>query len=348
MAQGMTVAITGASGYIGSKLVHALDADDRVGRILGFDVRPPVKRPSKLVFDELDVRSGSLEQRLSGVDALVHLSFVMDPIHDETLMRDINVNGSQNVFASAAAAGVGKIVYTSSMVAYGAHPDNPVPLREDDRLRANLDFSYAAHKLEVEYLLQELRASSPDLTTTIFRPAIVFGANVDNAWSHMLELPLLMGIRGYEPPLQFVHEDDVARALHFAAVEAELDGPYNLAAPGWLPSEEIVEIVGRRRFDVSEQVAFGVSERMWSLGLAEAPAGMLHYVMHPWVGAVDKLTAAGFEARRSNAEVLTEAVEAGRGFVRLGRRRVRRAHLAQGAAAGLGLAAAVAVARSRD
>lgn len=342
----LTIAVTGASGYIGSRLVGALAADERVERVLGFDVRAPRVTSEKLVFDEVDVRNPALESRFRGVDVLVHLAFVMDPIKDEAVMRDINVHGSHNVFWSAGKAGVGKIVYTSSATVYGAHSDNDLPLTEESPLRANLDFSYPAHKLEVEYVVKEFREEFPKTTVTLFRPAIVFGPNVDNAWSHFLELPVLFGVRGYEPPWQFVHEDDVADALRFAVLNADLDGPYNLAPREWVTTDELLQVLGRQRVEMSESAAFALADRLWELGLGEGPAGMLHYVMHPWVVSVDKLAAAGFECVRSSMDAFVPVAERARAYVRLGPRRVRRASLARGAAATLGLVSAAAAIRT--
>ncbi len=345
--QKRTVAITGASGYLAGRLVRQLCSSDEIDRVLGFDVIPPSFRHEKFVFDSLDVRSEALGARLSGVDTVVHLAFVMDPIKDETEMRDINVNGSQNVFRCAGAAGVRKVVYTSSATAYGAHPDNDVPLTETSPLRANLDFSYPAHKLEVEYVVKEFRDEYPDVIMTVFRPAIVFGPHVDNAWSHLLEMPVVMGVKGYRPPFQFVHEDDVGGALRFA-VDNDLDGPYNLAPNGWLSWEEANAIIGRRNAEIAESAAFSVAEKMWSLGIGEAPAGMLHYVMHPWVVSPAKLEDAGFTCERSSGETLREAVERTRDYIRLGNGRFRKGDLAKGAMASVGLVgAAIGVAALR-
>lgn len=340
----LTVAVTGAGGFLGRRVVEALCADDAVARVVGFDLAPASFDHPKVVVDALDVRDPAIAGRLAGVDVLVHLAFVMDPIKNETLMRDINVNGTQNVLKAAGGAGVGKVVYTSSAVVYGAHPDNRIPLTEDAPLRANLDFSYAAHKLEVEYVLQEIAAEFPQLSMTVFRPAIVFGPGVDNAWSHALELPLLFGVQGHAPPLQFVHPSDVAAAVHFAAT-GDIPGVFNLAAEGSLSPEEMMSIVDRRRIDIPEPLAFTLLERLWSLGLAEAPAGMLHYVMHPWVLSTGKLSAAGFTCRHSNRTSFVSAVEASRGHMRIGHRRVRRGDLVRGAAAGAGLAGAVLAGR---
>lgn len=340
------VAVTGASGYIATRLIEALIEDPSIDRILGFDVRPPEISSPKFVFDQVDVRAPALEARLSGVDVLVHLAFVMDPIHDEVEMRDVNVNGSQNVFRAAGKAGVEKIVYTSSAVVYGAHPDNPVSLTEEAPLRANLDFSYAAHKLEVEYVVREFRDEYPQMRTCVLRPAIVFGPHVDNAWSHFMEFPVFFGVQGHEPPFQFVHEEDVARALVFA-VHEDLDGPYNLAAEGWLEANEVLRLLGRRRIQVPEPMAFAVLERLWSVGLAEAPAGMLHYVMHPWVVSSDKLRAAGFRCRHSNLDTFRQAASRVQGRIRVGNRSLRKDRLvASAAAAGL-LGAVLATRRAR-
>ena len=344
-----TVAVTGAAGYIAGRLIEALCSDDRIDRVLGFDLREPDWSHDKFVFDEVDVRNPALKSRFEGVDVVVHLAFIMDPIKDEPLMRDVNVHGSQNVFRCAGQAGVKKLVYTSSATVYGAHPDNDVPLTEDSPLRANLDFSYPAHKLEVEYVVREFREEFPNVKMTVFRPAIVFGPNVDNAWSHALELPVLFGVKGYSPPIQFVHEDDVADALQFAVFE-DLDGYFNLAAEGWLEAADALGIIGRRRLELSEASAFSLLDRLWDRGWADAPAGMLHYIMHPWVVSSDRLAEAGFKARKTNEEALAETASGLRSYVRVGRRRLKKKEVAVGAAAGLGVIGTVAAyktARSR-
>lgn len=339
----LTVAVTGASGYLGSALIRDLAADDSVDRVLGFDVRPPRESHPKLVFDTLDVRNPALTDRLEGVDCLVHLAFVTDPVRDEGEMRDVNVNGSQNAFRCAGKAGVGRVVYASSATVYGAHPDNAVPLTEDSPLRANLDFSYAAHKLEIEYVMREFADEFPAVHVVVLRPAIVFGPHADNAWSYFLEQPFLFGVAGYSPPLQLVHEDDVARALRWAVTTAHA-GVFNLAAAGRLDAADALAIAGRKLRALPEPVAFALAERMWALGLSEVPAGYLHYAMHPWIVSTDKLTAAGFECVRGPEETLRETVERSRSHVRIGRTRVRRGDVVRGAAAGLGVAGAAGIA----
>lgn len=340
-----TVAVTGAAGYLGERVIAQLCGDDSIAKVVGFDVREPSFSHPKFVFDSMDVRDQALEARLKGVDVLIHLAFVMDPIHDESTMRDINVNGSQNVFRCAGKSGVRKVIYTSSAVAYGAHPDNDVPLTEESPLRANLDFSYAAHKLEVEYVVHEIQDAFPEIDLVVFRPTTIFGPNVDNAWSHALESPVMFAVQGYKSPLQFVHEDDVVRALHFA-VSNDLEGAYNLAPDDWIEHDELVSLSGRRPLRLAEPVAFSLLDRLWTMKVAEAPAGMLHYVMHPWVVSSQKLQARGFAFRYTSRETFMETVTRVSDYVRFGPARVKRSDLTRGVLAGTGVLGALVTLRT--
>ena len=113
-------------------------------------------------------------------DVLVHLAFILNPSHDEGFMYDVDVNGTHNVLEAAEHAGTRQVLVTTSGVAYGAFPDNPVPLTEDDPVRGVAGFSYARDKTESDRLCQLWAARHPDRVMTIVRPCIVFGPNVDN------------------------------------------------------------------------------------------------------------------------------------------------------------------------
>jgi len=337
------VAVTGVAGYLGQRLLSHLEEDPDVTRVIGVDAHEPAGSP-KLEFHQLDVRDAALAKVLVGVDTIVHLAFQHDPIRNEGLMWDINVGGTRNVLEAAAATGVRKIVYPSSATVYGAHPDNVVPLDEASPLRANTDFSYAAHKLETERLIERFHGEHPDVIVTVIRSAIVFGPTVENFMSRMLEAPRLMTVRGFEPPLQLIHEQDIASLLAFC-VSQDLDGVYNAAADGWMSADEVVGLSGKKRVELPEVVAFSMAERLWRTGLTSAPPGELHYVMHPWVVDTSKLRAAGWQPAHSNRETLLEALEAHRNWIAVGRARMRKDSLAKGAAATLGAIGAMALVR---
>ena len=343
-----TVAVTGVGGLVGRRLVAELDRRDDVQRIVGVDVRAPAGLTTpKLAFRVGDVRDPALAQALAGVDVVVHLAFQMDPLRDEATMRAVNVGGTRNVAEAAVAAGARKLVYVSSGVAYGAHPDNDLPLTEDSPLRANPQFNYAEHKQEIEEWLWPWAEAHPDLAVTVLRPSIVAGPGVENFISRQLEAPRVTAVKGHKPPMQFVHVDDVASALAHV-VEHDLPGAYNVSSEGWLSFDEVAAILDRRVLELPEEVAFSAAERLWELGVGAAPPGQVHYLMHPWVLSVDKLAATGWRPRHSNRDALAELVAEHRDWLTLPGVRVRRSMLRGGVAAtGAGLAVLLLLMRLR-
>jgi nucleoside-diphosphate-sugar epimerase len=341
---GSIVAVTGVSGSLGTLLVDLLADDPRVERVLGIDVDEPASGSPKLEFHKLDVNDARLAKILPGADVLVHLASVADQMRDEEHMREINVDGTRNVIEAAAATGIRKLVLVSSAGAYGAHADNDVPLLETSPLRAEPDFASSFHRLEMERLIETFVEDHPEVTVSVLRPAITLGANVQNFLSRWLEAPRLMAVKGYEPPMQFVHEEDVASAIGLA-VAADVSGAYNVAPDGWLTAGEILELSGKKRVELPEAVAFSLAERMWRIGLSEGPPGELKYLMHPWVVDNAKLKAAGWRPRHTNTDALVETIEAHRSWIALGRARVRKDDLAKGAAATLGVVGAMALMR---
>ena len=180
----MRYLITGGSGYIGSRLVELLASREDTEKIVIADVVPPRGgyRP-KTEFERVDVRDrGAVHSALerANPDVLVHLAFILNPTHDEGLMYDVDVNGTHNVLEAAAEAGIRQVLVTTSGVAYGAFPDNPDPITEDHPVRGVARFSYARDKTESDRIVQLWALQHPDVVTTIVRPCIVFGPNVDN------------------------------------------------------------------------------------------------------------------------------------------------------------------------
>ena len=107
--------------------------------------------------------------RQADADVVVHLAFIVLGASDKT--RDINVEGSRNVFKAASTPGA-KLVYTSSVAAYGFHDDNPQPLTEDVPTRGSGEQSVSAQKAELEPpLLDEAVAGAKIGTYVMAAPA---------------------------------------------------------------------------------------------------------------------------------------------------------------------------------
>jgi UDP-glucose 4-epimerase len=257
------VAITGPTGEIGRSVVRALERSRAVGRITGMARRPfdPVehgwKRTSYRQGNVLD--RASVEGLVEGVDVVVHLAFIIFGGHEET--HAINLEGSRNVFEAAAAAGTKRLVYTSSVAAYGFHQDNPDVLTEEIEPRGTDEFYYSAQKAELEGLLNEIvEGTSTD--TYVFRPCIVAGPDapmlIDNLTGDAgLPDPLrrVKPVLGAVPllrpvlpdtgvPFQLVHHDDVATAVRAAVLGRGKPGVYNLAGDGTLTTGDLARELG--------------------------------------------------------------------------------------------------------
>jgi UDP-glucose 4-epimerase len=312
----MRYVITGGSGYIGGRLTELLAAREDTERIVDLDVRPPDVPWPKTEYVRGDVRDRAAMRELlerERPDALLHLAFLLDPIHDEARMYDIDVNGTQAVLEAASDAGVEQVLVTSSASAYGAFPDNPVPIAEDHPVRGQPDFSYARHKAESDRICQLWAAAHPDRVMTIVRPTIVFGPNVDNFLSRgFTDSPFMPVVDGVETDFQFVHEDDTVTAIT-GLLDAKESGAFNVAADGLLKAREAAELIGRRVREMKFRTVYRMYAIAWRLHApgVGAPAGSLHFIRYPWVVSNDKLKAAtGWEPKYDAREVFLQTMRA--------------------------------------
>ena len=303
----MRYLITGGSGFIGSRLVEHLSGSQATEAIVVADVNPPRSFRPKTTFAPLDVRDRHAVRDLlerERPDCVVHLAFLLNPIRDEAAMYDVDVGGTQNVLEAASAAGVGQMLVTSSTTAYGAFPDNPVPLTEEDPVRGAPDFSYARDKAESDRLCQLWALQHPDRVMTIVRPCIVFGPDVDNYIVRFwVKNPFRADFGLGDPPLQFVHVDDAARAL-IVLLEGRHAGAFNVAADGYISVSEASDLIGLKARRVPYKAYKRLGGLMWRLHASEAPAGLLEFTIHPWVVSNEKLkSVSGWTPRWTSREV---------------------------------------------
>ncbi len=244
--------VTGAAGYLGSQLLAALKAAAPAVAIVAVDVRdvPAERRLPGVDYRQADVRSPGLDALFTMVRPriVVHLASIVTPGKDSTreFEYSVDVLGAENVLKACLAAGVEKIIVTSSGAAYGYHPDNPAWISEDWPVRGNDAFAYAHHKRLVEEMLARWRASHPELKQVVLRVGTILGATVNNQITQLFEKPWLIAIRGADSPFVFIWDQDVAGAI-LHAIATDMTGVYNVAADGALTMAEIASRLGKRR-----------------------------------------------------------------------------------------------------
>ncbi len=278
------VAVTGPTGEIGIPFLRSLEGHPEIAEIRGMARRPfdPTARGwTKTRYVQGDVLDREAVDRLAeGADVVVHLAFLI--FGDPARSREVNLVGSRNVFDAAVAAGARRLVYTSSVAAYGFHEDNELPLKEDAGPRASEEFYYSAQKAELERTLEEAVAGSA-VETYVFRPSIVGGPDSPALVKQVPyvgtppqvpgPLRALVGkVPGVGPvvpdpgvPMQLVHADDVARALAMGVLGQGRPGVYNLAAPGEFTLSDLARELGWRSvpvLDVAIDLTAALVERL--------------------------------------------------------------------------------------
>lgn len=339
------VAVTGAAGYLGRRLLEMLDGRDDIRRVVGLDVVEPEASTRNLEFYRLDVRSEALAEVLSGCDVVYHLAATRSAGNDPEEVRDVNVGGLRRVLSAAVQAGVGRVVWVSSVFAYGAHPDNDHPLTEDSPVRPVRDMALSAHKGECEAMMADFREAHPDVRCVILRPAMILGPSLREATSLVVDAPVTPVVAGYDVPFQAVHETDVARAL-VHVLDRDLEGVYNVAPNGWITLERAAAITGSRLSRVSLERAQRRLDRLRRVGLSRLQPSFLPFLMYPWVMDNRKLRSTGFTFHYETEGTLLAAVEARRGWVSIGPMSFRPRRWAA-AAAGAALVAGSLTRRSR-
>lgn len=246
------VLITGGAGFLGSHVAAALVARPDVELVVAGDVRRPEHPLDGVVYDECDVTvAGTLAPLLErhGIDVVVHLAAIVNPGRDHDLEYRVDVDGSRHVLEACVAAGVRRIVVSSSGAAYGYHADNPEWLRESDPVRGNDEFPYSKHKRLVEQMLAGYREAHPELEQVVFRIGTILGPTVANQITALWDGSRLLAIRGSESPFVFVWVDDVAGAMARAATDGP-PGVYNVAGDGKVTVNELADRLGKPVFTV--------------------------------------------------------------------------------------------------
>lgn len=331
MTSGMRVAVTGATGEIGRPFIRHLENTSGVGSILAMARRPFV--PSDHGWTRTDFIQGDVTnpddvtKLVSGADVVVHLAFLI--LGDRRSTRATNLHGSRSVFEAAVAEGCARIVYTSSIAAYGFSADHPPLLTEETPSAETEHFYYSAQKAELEEALKTAVDGSKT-ETFVFRPPFVGGPG---AHALLLILPQvqigskapgsalirrLLSVARMLPdfgvPLQIVHVEDVAAALCAGVLGAGRPGLYNLAATGQLTMTDITEALGWRAVRLPQAVAHWVAQIQRRLPAAPAMSDWVQTLTVPVIMSTAKAERElGWRARYDAATTLRETVASARG-----------------------------------
>lgn len=306
------IAVTGASGYLAGGLVRRLESESSVELVLALDIEPP-EPPfgPKVRFIKQDINAPlvALFER-HGIDSVAHLAFVLNPGHRKSVARRVNVGGTVNLLDACVRSGVEHLLYLSSSSVYGARPTNPRFITEDFPIKPLPGFQYSEDKARAESWITEYQYHNPGFKATILRACPVMGPRADNFISSAFSRQVLVGAKGYDPPMQLIHEDDVTKAMWLCLVEKR-GGVYNLAGSGTIVWSEMATTLGRKVTWLPSRALHGLVTLGWTLRLqSDSPSPGVNFIKYPWTVSTEKIRRdLGFQPRYSTQEAWAAFVE---------------------------------------
>ncbi|HEX6311516.1 MAG TPA: NAD-dependent epimerase/dehydratase family protein [Acidimicrobiia bacterium] len=299
----MRALVTGIGTFWGSRIAQELEGRDDVEVVVGLGTNEPVLPLERTEYVRAD--SGyTILQRLvhaTQVDTIVHTHLMVDSTQlGGRAMHEINVIGTMNLLAAAGTAGspIRKVVVKSSTLVYGAGKSDPYVFREEAKRTTPARTPVERSLLEVESFVSDFSEDNPHVTVTLLRFTNILGDHMQTPFASALRLPVVPEIFGFDPLLQFTHEDDACAALVFACLN-EIPGVYNVGGDGTIPWSEVCTIVGKRRVALPPVLTGLAAEPLRMLRVLDLPSELLTLLRYGKGVDNSRLKRAGFRYRYS-------------------------------------------------
>jgi UDP-glucose 4-epimerase len=235
------------SRFLGARVANTLQADPGIERVIGVDTVPPSTSLGRTEFVRVDIRTPSIAKVITSaeVDTVVHLSLVTTSGGSRASMKELNVIGTMQLLAACQRSpDMRKLVVRSSAAVYGSSPRDPAVFTEDDEAMEPPTSGYAKDACEVEGYVRGLRRRRSDLVVSMARFANFLGPGVDSPLTRYFSMPVVPTVLGFDPRLQFVHEDDGVEVLRRLTLE-DHPGTFNVAGDGVLLLSQALRRAGR-------------------------------------------------------------------------------------------------------
>jgi UDP-glucose 4-epimerase len=277
-------------------------------RVVGLDLRVPRRLEGRIRFHRADLTEPTADSAVAEIllkercEAVLHAAFFTDPNPDLEYSHELEVIGSLHVMNAAAAAGVRKLVVTSTAQVYGARADNPNFLSEGHALRPPDGAHALRDRAELEGLLELFCDRHPDVVATSLRPCWVMGPTFENGVTRHFSGDRVVTLLGYDPLLQVLHEDDWLGAVELA-LERDVRGPLNLAGDGVVPLSTLIRFGGKKPRPLPHPLLYRAAYLGWVGRSGDDPASFYDYLRFPWTVDTSRARRVlGFEPAYSTRE----------------------------------------------
>ena len=289
----MKIAITGTEYYWGKRMLNNLLNNDEIDEIIALDIKSPKIQSKKLKSAKLTFKPPFNFEWLKELenfspDILLLCPFSFDYCyHDDQRRHLAGVQNSLRVFREALKQNIPKIIVLSSCLAYGARYSNPVYIHEDDLLLGDRRYEHIRSIIELEESCLAAIATGPEKSIIILRPALVLGPTIDNSMTRFFKLPVIPYQFGFDPVMQFIHEDDVVRAI-IHAIKNDANGPFNIACNDFITFSQLCTIIGKKRVPLFHIAVDLLSSRLWRYRLSQFSPAFMNLIKYRVVMDISK------------------------------------------------------------
>lgn len=311
------IGLTGAATFLGGLVLKRLAEMPTVKEIHVFDIVPPQARSPKIVFHRLDLTRDRADSELAallvsaGVRTFVHGALHSGPGRRPSAERELESIGTFHVLNALAEAGIEKLVVHSSTFVYGAHAKQPNFVLENQALRS-LGPAFVRTRVDVERQIIEFSAQTPRCAVTVLRFAPILGPNSNNIRARYFIIGVIPKLLGYDPLLQFIHEDDAIRA-QLLALQSKATGAFNIVGRGVLPLSTGIHLSGKLPVPVPTPLCRSIFSVGHFLRIWDLPSELVPFFQYLCVADGQKAERVlGFRARFSSRQALKSMIEAHR------------------------------------
>lgn len=314
---GKVVLVTGVARQLGGRFVRRIQRDPDVDRVVGVDAIPPEHHLGGADFVRADIRQPAVARVLAehGVDTVVHLDVTGTPLGtggSRTSVKETNVIGTMQLLgACQKSPTVQRLVVKSSTSVYGSAPRDPAVFTETTPPKSLPSGGFAKDAVEVEGYVRGFARRRPDVAVCVLRFANILGPCADSPLADYFSLPVLPTVFGYDPRLQFLHEDDVIDVLRIASHDPRRgtmnSGTFNVAGDGVVTLSQCSRRLGRPTVPVLLPAVTWVGSALRTVGVTDFSPEQIRLLTHGRVVRTNQMRETlGFEPKYTTAEAFSD------------------------------------------
>ncbi len=309
--------VTGVARQLGGRFVRRIQRDPDVDRVVGVDAIPPEHHLGGADFVQADIRQPAVARVLAehGVDTVVHLDVTGTPLGtggSRTSVKETNVIGTMQLLgACQKSPTVQRLVVKSSTSVYGSAPRDPAVFTETTPPKSLPSGGFAKDAVEVEGYVRGFARRRPDVAVCVLRFANILGPCADSPLADYFSLPVLPTVFGYDPRLQFLHEDDVIDVLRIASHDPRRgtmnSGTFNVAGDGVVTLSQCSRRLGRPTVPVLLPAVTWVGSALRTVGVTDFSPEQIRLLTHGRVVRTTQMRETlGFEPKYTTAEAFAD------------------------------------------